>query len=114
MAYGIVSIISYMIFLIWVIASSPKGNADWVPVGTNLYSFGATMSLAYAIQAFFIPVLMKNPLKSKHVFLTLMSYVIGACAYAFICVVGSVGIMNRTALTKDPQTIEDYFKIGNV
>jgi hypothetical protein len=63
MAYGIISIISYMIFLIWVLASAPSGHISWTPIGTNLYSFGSAMSLAFAIQAFFIPVIMKNPKK---------------------------------------------------
>lgn len=72
------------------------------------------MSLAFAIQAFFIPVLMKNPAKNKHIFLTLISYVVGACVYFYISFIGSFGIMNRVPLTNDPQTIEDYFKVGNI
>lgn len=71
------------------------------------------MSLAFAIQAFFIPVLMKNPAKNKHIFLTLIAYVVGACVYVYISFMGSFGIMNRTPLTNAPQTIEDYFKVGN-
>lgn len=63
------------------------------------------MSLAFAIQAFFIPVLMKNPAKNKHTFLTFIAYVIGACVYVYISFVGSFGIMNRIPLISDPQTI---------
>ncbi len=37
MAYGIISIFAYMIFLIWVIASAPSGQTNWKPIGTNLY-----------------------------------------------------------------------------
>lgn len=33
MGYGIVSIFLYLIFLIWVIATAPKGSAEWKPFG---------------------------------------------------------------------------------
>lgn len=72
------------------------------------------MSLAFAIQAFFIPVLMKNPSKDKHVLLTFIAYLIGACVYFYICFMGVFGIMGRTPINNDPQTIEDYFKLGNI
>jgi len=71
------------------------------------------MSLAFAIQAFFIPVLMKNPSKDKHVFLTFLAYVIEAYIYFYISFMGSFGIMNRNSLKNNPYTIEDYFKTGN-
>jgi hypothetical protein len=114
MAYGIISIFAYMAFLIWVVSTAPRGEIIWKPFGKNLYDFGATTSLAFAIQAFFIPVLMKNPLKSKHTLLTLFSYVIGGCIYFYISFMGSFGIINRLPLNQDPQTIEDYFKVGNI
>jgi len=72
------------------------------------------MSLAFAIQAFFIPVLMKNPARNKHIFLTMIAYIVGACVYVYISFIGSFGIMGRPPLVSDPQTIEDYFKVGNV
>jgi hypothetical protein len=102
MAYGIVSIFAYMVFLIWVVSTAPGGEVTWKPFGTNLYNFGATTSLAFAIQAFFIPVLMKNPIQSKHTVLTLIAYLIGGGIYLYISFMGSFGIMNRTALNQDP------------
>ncbi len=72
------------------------------------------MSLAFIIQTFFIPVLLKNPAKSKHILLTFIAYLVGGCVYAYISFMGSFGIMNRTSLTNDPQTIEDYFRVGNI
>lgn len=105
MAYGIISIFCYLVFLVWVVASAPETDVHWEPIGTNLYTFGATMSLAFTIQAFFIPVLMKNPKKSKHIFLVFLAYIIGACVYLYISFMGSFGIMNRTPFKKDPQTI---------
>jgi hypothetical protein len=98
MAYGIISIFAYMAFLIWVVTTAPRAEISWKPFGTNLYDFGATTSLAFAIQAFFIPVLMKNPLKSKHSLLTLIAYLIGGGIYFYISFMGSFGIMSRLPL----------------
>jgi hypothetical protein len=33
MAYGIVSIVAYLLFLIWVTASAPSGSAKWIAFG---------------------------------------------------------------------------------
>jgi hypothetical protein len=48
---------------------------------------------------------MKNPSQGKHTFLTLLAYIIGACIYVYISFMGSFGIMNRSPLSNDPQTI---------
>lgn len=62
MAYGIISIITYLIFLIWVISTSDQGYSD-VPYnafGTGAVGMAAAMGQAFSIQSFFIPVLKKN------------------------------------------------------
>ncbi len=35
MAYGIISIVGYVIFLIWVVATTPSGENTWKPFGTG-------------------------------------------------------------------------------
>ena len=57
---------------------------------------------------------MKNPLKPKHTLLTLIAYLIGGGIYIYISFMGSFGIMNRTPTNQSPQTIEDFFKVGNI
>lgn len=57
---------------------------------------------------------MKNPLKPKHTLLTLIAYLIGGSIYLYISFMGSFGIMNRTPINQSPQTIEDFFKVGNI
>jgi hypothetical protein len=72
------------------------------------------MSLAFAIQAFFIPVLKKNPEQKKYILFTLLAYIIGACVYLYISFMGSFGILNRISYVSDRQTMESYFKTGQV
>jgi hypothetical protein len=61
LAYGIISIIGYVIFLLWVIITSPGGSNKWSPFGTGEVDLAAAMGGAFSIQTFFIPVLKKNP-----------------------------------------------------
>lgn len=57
MGYGIVSIISYCIFLVWLVVSAPSGE-DKIPLfGKGGVNLAATMGGGFAIQMFFIPVL---------------------------------------------------------
>ena len=62
MAYGIISIIVYLIFLIWVVATYDQGNNDtpYNPFGSGIVTLAASMGQAFSIQSFFIPVLKKN------------------------------------------------------
>lgn len=98
MAYGIISIISYLIFLIWVIATSNQGNesVDYKPFGTGAVNLAAAMGAAFSIQSFFIPVLKKSPDPKKYTFYTLLAYIIGGAAYYYIAYVGSIGITQTT------------------
>jgi amino acid permease len=63
MSYGIVSIISYMIFLIWVVVTYEQGNetVEYKAFGDGAVNLAAAMGGAFSIQSFFIPVLKKNP-----------------------------------------------------
>jgi amino acid permease len=94
MSYGIISIISYMIFLIWVIATSSQGDNDatpYPPFGSGAVDLAAAMAGAFQIQSFFIPVLKKNQKPQRYVFYTFMAYLVGGLAYCYIAFVGSVG-----------------------
>lgn len=61
MAYGIISIIGYVIFLIWVLASAPSGDIKWEALGKGEVNLAAAMGGAYSIQTFFIPIIKRNP-----------------------------------------------------
>lgn len=94
MSYGIISIISYLIFLIWVIATYQQGNdsVDYKAFGDGAVNLAAAMGGAFSIQSFFIPVLKKNPKSEKYVFYTMLAYILGSAAYLYIAYMGSVGI----------------------
>jgi len=93
MAYGIISIITYLIFLIWVMATSDQGydNGPYKPFGSGAASMAAAMGQAFSIQSFFIPVLKKNKNPKKYVFYTMLAYIFGALAYYYIAYMGSFG-----------------------
>jgi len=93
MAYGIVSIIAYLIFLIWVVATYDQGNdsTPYKPFGAGVVTLAAAMGQAFSIQSFFIPVLKKNENPSKYTFYTMLAYIIGGLAYYYIAYMGSIG-----------------------
>jgi hypothetical protein len=95
MAYGIISIITYAVFLVWVSATSNQGNdkVEFNAFGTGAASLAAAMGQAYSIQSFFIPVLKKNPNPKKYVFYTMLAYIIGGGMYFYIAYMGSFGIL---------------------
>ena len=57
MGFGIISIIGYCIFLIWMLASAPSGDNKIPEFGSGAVNLAASMGQAFAIQTFFIPVL---------------------------------------------------------
>lgn len=57
LGYGIISIIGYCIFLVWLLASAPSGHNTIPLFGTGGVDLAASMGQAFAIQTFFIPVL---------------------------------------------------------
>lgn len=93
MAYGIVSIVTYLVFLIWVVGTSDQGNdqQELKAFGTGAVNMAAAMGQAFAIQSFFIPVLKKSPNPSKYVLLTSLAYLVGGLAYFYIAYMGSFG-----------------------
>ena len=93
MAYGIISIVCYVLFLIWVVVTFDQGNdsVDYKAFGSGATTLAAAMGQAFSIQSFFIPVLKKNPNEKKYVIYTLVAYIAGGLAYYYIGYMGSVG-----------------------
>jgi hypothetical protein len=105
MAYGIISIITYLLFLIWVVATSDQGNdkQEFKAFGTGALNMAAAMGQAFAIQSFFIPVLKKSPDPAKYFYLTTLAYIVGGLAYFYIAYMGSFGTRATTqAFGTDP------------
>ena len=91
MGYGVISIVGYLLFLIWVVASRPSGPQSVPAIGSGFAGFASMMGSAFSIQGFFIPVLKSHPNPKKHVWILFISYVIGMTAYYYIAFLGSFG-----------------------
>lgn len=57
LGYGVISIVGYCIFLVWLIASAPPGSNTIPLFGLGAVNLAASMGQAFSIQTFFIPVL---------------------------------------------------------
>lgn len=91
MAYGIVSIVGYVLFLVWVIATAPGGGGEWRAFGQGEINLAAAMGGAFSIQTFFIPILKKNPKQNKYTLFTLIAYIAGISVYLYIAFIGTFG-----------------------
>ena len=111
LAYGILSIIGYCCFLVWMWATAPEGNKT-VPAADPLFvDLAAALAQGFAIQTFFIPILRQNKNRKLYTKLLLITYVVGTLVYTYIGYSGSYSIVNRVPPpeNEDPETIEDYF-----
>jgi len=91
MGYGIISIIGYCIFLIWLLGSAPKGDGKIEKFGSGGINLASAMSEGFAIQIFFIPILRELPSAKNYIKFTLMAYVIGGLVYSYIAYGGAYG-----------------------
>lgn len=91
LGYGFVSILSYLVFLIYVLASAPKGNHT-LPLWTlNFNQILNALSTAFSIQSVFIPIIKKSSDRSKYNLIILLSFVLGGSVYTFIAFAGAFG-----------------------
>lgn len=96
MAYGIISIACYLIFLVWVVASEDTSNpAEYKAFGSGFVELAAGMGQAFAIQAFFVPVLKKTRNSKGHLKYVVIAYIAGGIAYSFIAFMGSYGTLSK-------------------
>lgn len=93
MAYGIVSIITYLLFLTWAVGSEEASHDDNKIIlfhGDGI-DLAAALGQAFAIQAFFIPILKQNKKPHKYRLYTKMAFILGTIAYGYIAFMGSQG-----------------------
>jgi len=91
MGYGIVSIVGYLLFLIWVVATRPSGPNTMTDVGTGVAGFASMMGSAFSIQGFFIPVLKNYSDSRRHIYILFIAYCIGIACYYYIAYMGAFG-----------------------
>ena len=100
MAYGIVSLFIYIVYLLYICITENRKNVeptvDFLPFGKGVEELGGSMTQGFIVSFFFIPFLQKmgNDLKTRNRYFryTLYSYVIGGFIYLFIAEVGAFGI----------------------
>ena len=93
MAYGIISIATYLIFLVWVVATYEQGyeGSQLKPFGGGAANLAAAMGQAFSIQSFFIPIIKKAPHPQRYTTYVLIAYVVGSLCYEYIGIAGSIG-----------------------
>ena len=104
LGYGIISIITYLLFLIWVAASEKKG-VDKIPLWTwNFSDVFNALSTAFSIQGVFIPIMRKCEDRTSYKKIILLSFIFGGSVYAFIGFTGSFGrsVITQASSTEDP------------
>lgn len=84
LAYGIVSVIGYAIFLIWAQATSPSGESKVQPFGKNYSNFSAVLLGALSIHDFLVQVMIHNPNRKVFSKLIMWTYLIGGLTYMFM------------------------------
>lgn len=95
LAYGILSIIGYCCFLVWMWATAPSGSNS-VPAADPLFvDLAAALAQGFAIQTFFIPILKQNKNRKLYSRLLFITYLVGTVVYTYIGYSGSFSIVNR-------------------
>ena len=95
LAYGIISIIVYLAFLVWALISAPSGGKRIEPVEPEFVDLAASLTMAFAIQTIVDEVLLKNTTPNKYSRCILMVSFISILTYLFICY-GCFGIFILT------------------
>lgn len=111
MGYGIISIICYVLFVVWMFVTRPMPeDSKPVPLYTNSFvEMASTLALAIGIQTVFVPLVRANRDQSKGQFILLLSFLIGCSTYAYVSIFGGIGIKDRVPAYRQPQTVMEYF-----
>lgn len=92
MAYGIVSIVAYLLFLLWAVIDEDKSGEPQRPFeafGQGAEELAAAMGAAFSVQMFFIPILKKNKNPKSYGKYVTVAYILGSIGYFYIAFVGS-------------------------
>jgi hypothetical protein len=89
LAYGIISIIGYLVFLIWAHFTAPEGPKTVEPFGKPV-NLTSTLIMAETIHDFLVANIIKNPNRSEYHSTVRRTFFAGTIIYSFICL-GSFG-----------------------
>ena len=118
LAFGIISIITYVIFLVWAQVTAPQGPKS-VPENGYPYFMAASLVGAFEIHDFLAQNILKNPDRSQYRSIVSMTFMIGGVLYLYISL-GSIGkgsIMQLSstekAVSETPKSSITSFVMGS-
>ena len=91
LAYGLISIGAYLLFVTWAGATAPAGQGKFPLIGDGTTSTAALFQSALAIQNFFIPVLKGHSNSRNHFKIVFMALLVLCLSYFFAGFVGGYG-----------------------
>jgi hypothetical protein len=89
MGIGVISIISYLIFVGWAMISAPKGEHE-IPAFGDPSLLISTLLMAYFIHDLLAQNIVKNPQKEDYRLIVGITFLLGTIIYTFITL-GSFG-----------------------
>lgn len=84
LAYGIISIIGYLIFLFWAQVTAPSGDKRVPIVAPQFVDLAAALIMGFSVQSFVDQVLLKNTTPDKYGRCIFAMTIGGILAYIFI------------------------------
>ena len=96
MAYGMISVVIYMIFELWAFLTVPSGP-NVVPTEGPPVTLIATLMLGYSIHDLLVQTLIKNPRKHEYQGVVRNTFIFGTLGYAYM----TFGCYGIVLLTKD-------------
>lgn len=89
LAYGIISILTYVGFLIWAHWTAPTGEKT-VPETGSWFQLASSLMMGFSVHDFIIQNMIRNPNRHQYVSMVVQTFIIGTLTYAFFTV-GSFG-----------------------
>lgn len=90
LAYGIISIVTYLAFIAWALITAPPGPKS-VPETGPPVTLLATLMMGYSIHDFLVQNLIKNPRRYEYQGVVKSTFFLGTLAYVYMTM-GSFGI----------------------
>lgn len=83
LAYGIISIISFLLFITWALATAPTGPKQ-VPANGNPFILASVLVGAFELHDFLAQNIMKNPKRNEYSSVVRYTFFIGGLVFIFV------------------------------
>lgn len=108
MALGIITVVGYLVFLLWANLSAPTGENSPPLINSNFIDLGISLTLGYSIHDFVVQVLVRTTTADKFKRVVTIVYFSSIICYTIYSLSG-MSLINREPRVDDPETIEEYF-----